>query len=86
MNEPLFGYAVPSMEDFSRYKEIGSQIMDVFNKNNVDEQIALRVLELTTAITLDRVGDYSGLNAINFVEPFSVNVRSYLIQLQSKQQ
>lgn len=86
MAQQLFSYQTPGTEDFRRYKDIGTKIMEVFNKHKVDEQTALRVLELTTAITLDRVGNLTNLNAINFVDHFAVNVRSYLIQLQAKRQ
>lgn len=86
MAEQLFVYQIPSHEDFRRYKDIGTEIMEVFNKHKVDEQTALRVLELTTAITLDRVGNQTDLNAINFVECFAVNVRGYLLQLKSAKQ
>lgn len=86
MSKPVYIYQIPTAEDFHRYQEIGAQIMEVFNKNNVDEQTALRVLEITTAITLDRVVGQSNLNPLNFVEHFGVNVRGYLIQLQAKRQ
>lgn len=86
MAQQLFYYQVPSMEDFRRYQDIGAEIMEVFNKHKLDEQTALRVLELTTAIALDRVGNLTNLNAINFADCFAVNVRSYLIQLKAKSQ
>ena len=86
MAQQRFFYQIPTMEDFHRYKDIGADIMEVFDKHKVDEQTALRVLELTTAITLDRVGNLSGLNAINFVDPFAVNVRGYLLQLKCSKQ
>lgn len=86
MSKQLFQFQIPSPEDFRRFQDIGAEIMEVFNRNLVDEQTALRVLEMTTAITLDRVGNFSGLNPLNFVEPFGVNVKGYLIQLQSRQQ
>lgn len=86
MEQQLFYYQIPSKEDFRRYQDIGAEIMEVFNKHNVDEQTALRVLELTTAITLDRVGNQTDLNAINFVDCFAVNVRGYLLQLKSAKQ
>lgn len=84
MSKQLFQFQIPSPEDFRRYQDIGAEIMEVFNKNLVDDQTALRVLEMTTAISLHRLGEDSGLNPINFVEPFCVNVRSYIIQLQNK--
>lgn len=86
MSKPLFQFEIPSPEDFRRYQNIGAQIMEVFERNQVDEQTALRVLEMTTAITLDRVGNISGFNPLNFVEPFGVNVKGYILQLQLKQQ
>ena len=86
MAQQLFVYQIPTMEDFRRYQDIGAEIMEVFNKHKVDEQTALRVLELTTAITLDRVGNQTDLNAINFVDSFAVNVRGYLLQLKSTKQ
>lgn len=86
MSKQLFTYQIPTAEDFRRYQNIGVQIMEVFERNQVDEQTALRVLEMTTAITLDRVGNISDLNPLNFVEPFGVNVKGYILQLQSQQQ
>lgn len=86
MAQQLFYYQIPTMEDFRRYQDIGAEIMEVFNKHKVDEQTALRVLELTTAITLDRVENQTDLNAINFVECFAVNVRGYLLQLKCSKQ
>lgn len=86
MAQQLFFYQIPSMEDFRRYQNIGGEIMEVFNKHKADEQTALRVLELTTAITLDRVGNQTDLNAINFVDHFAVNVRGYLLQLKARKQ
>lgn len=86
MAQQLFVYQIPTMEDFRRYQDIGAEIMEVFNKHKVDEQTALRVLELTTSITLDRVGNQTDLNAINFVDSFVVNVRGYLLQLKSTKQ
>lgn len=86
MAQQLFSYQVPSMEDFRRYQDISTEIMEVFNKHKVDEQTALRVLELTTAFALDRVGNLSDLNPINFVECFAVNVRGYLIRLKARKQ
>lgn len=86
MAQQLLYYQIPTMEDFRRYQDIGAEIMEVFNKHKVDEQTSLRVLELTTAITLDRVENQTNLNAINFVDCFAVNVRSYLIQLRSAKQ
>lgn len=86
MSKQLFTYQIPTAEDFRRYQNIGAQIMEVFERNQVDEQTALRVLEMTTAITLDRVGKLSDFNPLNFVEPFGVNVKGYILQLQSKQQ
>ncbi|MDE7180912.1 MAG: hypothetical protein K2N88_06915 [Muribaculaceae bacterium] len=86
MAQQLFYYQIPTMEDFRRYQDIGAEIMEVFNKHKVDEQTALRILELTTAITLDRVGNQTDLNAINFVDCFAVNVRGYLLQLKSTKQ
>lgn len=86
MSKQLFQFQIPSPEEFRRFQNIGAEIMEVFNRNLVDEQTALRVLEMTTAITLQIVGEFSGLNPINFVDAFGVNVRGYLIQLQSNQQ
>lgn len=86
MSKLVYFYQIPSHVDFRRYKDIGADIMEVFNKHKVDEQTALRVLELTTAITLDRVGNQTDLNAINFVDCFAVNVRGYLLQLKSAKQ
>lgn len=86
MSKQLFTYQIPTAEDFRRYQNIGVQIMEVFERNQVDEQTVLRVLEMTTAITLDRVGNISDLNPLNFVEPFGVNVKGYILQLQLKQQ
>lgn len=69
---------------YDLYGKQVKEIFGVFRDNNASYGSALHTLEMALAIILDKAEDYTGKNQLAAVDNIAVNIRTFMIYLQTR--